>query len=290
MEHITDTDLHQTPVLIVGGGITGLTAALLLLENKVPFILIERHAGTSIHPRARGFDMRSMEIYRRLGLASPIREAGLALSPSWGIHSAASMHQAISKTRRRKKAAVRFPSQLKGLERLSAESPESGARCTQDLSEPVLLDSAISRGADIRMSTELTWFDHDATGITACLRDRKTGQERRVRAVYLIAADGARSGIRDSLAIPVVGPGAMGNLLNIYFEADLGAFVQGREFSLIRIDQPGIKGLLCSINNGDRWVFHLHYDPEMGERPEDFTPERLTQILDRVIGKEPQSG
>lgn len=286
MEPITKQDQQQTSVLIAGGGITGLTAAHLLLKSKVPFILIERHPGTSIHPRARGFDTRSMEIYRHLELAEPIREAGLALAPSWGIHTAASMQEAIGKTKPRNRKGMQFPSQLKGLESISAESPEMGARCTQDLSEPVLLDRAVSRGADIRLFTELSWVEQDSAGVTAGVRDRNTGKEVRIRAAYLIAADGARSMIRDSLALPVLGKGALGNLLNIYFEAELGAFVRGREFSLIRIERPGIRGLLSSINNTDRWVFHLSYDPAKGERPEDFTPERLTQILALVIGVE----
>jgi 2-polyprenyl-6-methoxyphenol hydroxylase-like FAD-dependent oxidoreductase len=285
MEQLTRQD-QQTSVLIAGGGITGLTAAHLLLKSKIPFILIERHPGTSIHPRARGFDTRSMEIYRQLGLAEPIREAGLALAPSWGIHTAASMQEAIGKTRPRKHNGVQFPSQLKGLESISAESPELGARCTQDLSEPVLLDRAVSRGADIRLSTELCWVEQDPDGVTAGIKDRSTGRETRIRAAYLIAADGARSMIREGLALPTLGKGALGNLLNIYFEAELGAFVRGREFSLIRIERPGVRGLLSSINNTDRWVFHLSYDPVKGERPEDYTHERLTQILEEVIGVE----
>ena len=41
---------EETPILIVGGGIVGLSASLLLLHHGVPFILVERHSGTSIHP------------------------------------------------------------------------------------------------------------------------------------------------------------------------------------------------------------------------------------------------
>lgn len=236
MKNAVYTDTFETQVLVVGGGITGLTAAHLLLRSGISFMLIEKHRGTSIHPRARGFDVRSMEIYRQLGLAASIRKAGLALSPSWGIHTSASLAQALHKVKRRKKQAISFPIQMKGLEKLSAQSPESGARCTQDLSEPVLLEAALDRGADIRFATELVWLDQDEAGVTAGVRERETGREYQVRAAYLIAADGARSGIREHSGIPTTGQGSLGNLLNIYFEADLGEFVRGREFSLIRID------------------------------------------------------
>jgi putative polyketide hydroxylase len=66
----------EVPVLIVGGGPIGLTSALLLARQNVPTLLIERHPGTSIHPRARGINIRTMEIFRSLGLEAAIREAG----------------------------------------------------------------------------------------------------------------------------------------------------------------------------------------------------------------------
>src|SRR5437763_2160388 len=75
---------EETPVLIAGGGIVGLSASLLLLHHGIPSILVERHSGTSIHPRARGINGRTAEIYRELGLDEKIREAGKALAPAIG--------------------------------------------------------------------------------------------------------------------------------------------------------------------------------------------------------------
>ena len=58
----------EVPVLIVGGGPVGLTSALLLARQGIQTLLIERHPGTSIHPRARGINIRTMEIFRSVGL------------------------------------------------------------------------------------------------------------------------------------------------------------------------------------------------------------------------------
>jgi len=69
----------EVPVLIVGGGPVGLTSALLLARQGVRSLLIERHPGTSIHPRARGLNIRTMEIFRSLGLEGAIRAAGASL-------------------------------------------------------------------------------------------------------------------------------------------------------------------------------------------------------------------
>ena len=58
----------------------GLSAALLLSRYKIQVLLVERHPGTSIHPRARGLNVRTMEIFRELGLESAVRQAGSLLA------------------------------------------------------------------------------------------------------------------------------------------------------------------------------------------------------------------
>ncbi len=274
------TTTIQTPVLIVGGGVVGLSAALFLLQQGITPLLIERHQGTSIHPRARGFDVRTMELYRSLQLSDTIREAGKALAPAWGIHHSTSIAQALEKAKPGKKKGL---ARLPGMDIITTLSPELGARCTQDLSEPVLLAAARERGAQLEFYTELVDFSQDNEGVTARLRCRDTGDVKTVRAAYMIAADGAKSPVRETLGAITTGRGAIASLLNIYFEADLAAVVKGREFSLTIIKTATHKGFVAAINNSDRWVFHLHYDPTVAA-PEDFTTDKLQAILQEVIG------
>lgn len=278
------SNLPHVPVLIVGGGVTGLSAALFLLQQGVKPLLIEKHQSTSIHPRARGFDTRTMELMRTLGLSETIREAGKSLAPSWGILTGKSLAQALAKKKQRKKEGIKFPSQMKGLEAVAMMSPETGARCTQDLSEPVLLQAVLDRGADVAFHTELLSFSMNEAGTTAVIKDRQTGEQQMINADYMIAADGAGSRIREMLQAKWEGKGSLGHLLNIYFEADLADVVRGREFSILRIDRPRLKGFLSAINNRDRWAFQLHYNPDDGERPEDFTAEKVVSLLQQVIG------
>src|SRR5215203_7364604 len=67
-----------TSILIVGGGLTGLSTALFLAWHGVKPLLVERHADMLIHPRARGFTPRTVELFRQVGLEPAIREAGFA--------------------------------------------------------------------------------------------------------------------------------------------------------------------------------------------------------------------
>src|ERR1700728_3360832 len=61
-----------TSVLVVGGSLVGLSTALFLAWHGVPVVLVERHAGSSPHPRAIGYTTRTLELLRAVGLADRI--------------------------------------------------------------------------------------------------------------------------------------------------------------------------------------------------------------------------
>ena len=65
------------PVLIVGGGPVGLSASILLSAFGIQSLLVERHPGTSIVPKARGINARTMELYHQYDVETVIRAAGL---------------------------------------------------------------------------------------------------------------------------------------------------------------------------------------------------------------------
>ena len=273
------TQIHHVPVLIVGGGIVGLSASLFLSQHSVHSLLVERHAGTSIHPRSRSVNVRTMELYRAHGIGAAIREAGATLAPSMGILTGSSLASVIE-SRRRQDGTREIP-----LARFfTDQSPEKWQRGTQDAIEPLLLAAAKEKGGEVRFHVECLGIEQDGNGVTATLLDRETGKTNVVKAEYCVAADGAESPIRKWLGVKTSGQGTLGHMLNILFHADLKALVEKREFSLCVIDRPEVRGLLTSINNSDRWVFHLSYDPAKGERVEDFPPEKCVELLLLVLG------
>jgi len=70
--------MRDVDVFIVGGGPVGLTASILLSRLSISSLLVERHPGTSLHPKARGINARTMEIFRQCGVEAAVCGAGLA--------------------------------------------------------------------------------------------------------------------------------------------------------------------------------------------------------------------
>lgn len=135
----------QIPVFIVGGGLTGLSAALCLANQNISYLLIERHAGTSIHPRANGMNVRTMEIFRELDIEKEIRAAGEVLGKSNGAIEVKVLAEADLNGLKRI-APNGHPLKTLIGEQVKNISPVTGCACSQDQSEPVLLKKAQQLG------------------------------------------------------------------------------------------------------------------------------------------------
>lgn len=268
-------DTVTTPVLIVGGGLVGLSTSLFLTQHHVPSLLVERHISTSIHPRARGINFRTMELFRELGLEEQLRAAGKDLANNHGMLIVETLAGV-----ERERIAMAEPENSP----MDLISPTDWCVCAQDQSEPVLLAAARQRGGDLRFNTEMISFEQDESGVTAVIADRTTGARQTVRADYLVAADGAASPIRNALGITRSGRGTLRHNISIYFSADLGDLVRGREFVLCQVENSEVQGLFIAINNKDLWLFSLTYDPAHGERPEDFSPECCIDLIRKAVG------
>jgi 2-polyprenyl-6-methoxyphenol hydroxylase-like FAD-dependent oxidoreductase len=219
---------EQVPVVVVGGSLVGLTASVLLGHHGVPHVLLERHRGTAIHPRAASFHQRTLEIFRSVGIQEAVeKEAEREFVQNGAIVAVDSLAG--------KELASFYRSFNEGVEDLS---PVRRLFITQIGLEPVLRKHAAALGADLRYSTEVTELAHDETGVTVTARAREGDDERRIRARYLIAADGAHSFVRKVLGLPMEGRGEFARCATIYFKADVSALLRGRNLSVVYVNQP----------------------------------------------------
>jgi 2-polyprenyl-6-methoxyphenol hydroxylase-like FAD-dependent oxidoreductase len=243
---------QDVPVLIAGGSLVGMTTAMLLGGHGVRSLVVERHAGSAIHPRAAFILQRSMEILRVAGLEEQVREGSYAqFEPDGAIMSV--------ETVAGKELAWHIPKLNEGVRDMS---PSERLFVTQIGLEPLLRGRAEKLGAEPHFGTELVECEQDADGVTSVIRDRASGETSTVRSRYLVAADGPRSSTRERLGIGMSGRGVFSKAITIYFRADVEPLLRGRNLSVIlvmneifagffRIEKPYRSGFLVVHSIGD---------------------------------------
>lgn len=256
---------QSTSVLVVGGGLVGLSAAVFLAWRGVPTVLVERYPGSSPHPRAIGYTPRTLELYRAVGLGPRIPQ----VPPDFRLRRA----RVESLAGRWFEESPWTPETQQTPRRES--SPCTGAALAQDRLEPLLREKASALGADVRLATELVRCEQDEGGVTASLRG-SAGESYTLRAAYLVAADGHRSSIREGLGIGRSGRGPIRTVRSVLFRAPLEEYLRAG-VAQFTIDQPGLKGFLTTYGDG-RWVLMFSDDEER-------TPEVLRALVGQAIGR-----
>lgn len=267
-------------VLIVGGSLVGLTTAALLAAHGVKPLVVERHAGTAIHPRAGHFQIRTIEILRELGLEAEVREkARETYDPDGGIIAVESLAG---------RELARFVPTLN--EGVAGRSPTGRIFIDQDVLEPILRRRAEALGAVLRYRTEMTSFEQDADGVTARIRDLESGAERALRAKYLVAADGNRSRVRKALGIEMHGYGLLSKSVTIYFEADCAPYLQGRNSGVFYVSNRLLRGFFRLNRAGQKGFLAINTVGEDVTRDEavnvsaDMSEARALELLRAAIG------
>jgi 2-polyprenyl-6-methoxyphenol hydroxylase-like FAD-dependent oxidoreductase len=231
MNHMA-AGVEEVPVLIVGGSMVGLSAALFLSHHGVRTLAVERHGGTAIHPRAGHFHLRTLELLRSVGLEQAVRRVSEAqFFPNGGINAVETV------------AGGETDSYIADLNAgVEQFSPSRRLFVAQHALEPLLRARAEEMGARLSYSTLVESVEEDADGVTAILRDLESGADRTVRAQYVVAADGWRSPIRERLGIGMQGYGLLSHSATIYFRADCSKLLEGANQGVIYVFNPRLRG------------------------------------------------
>jgi 2-polyprenyl-6-methoxyphenol hydroxylase-like FAD-dependent oxidoreductase len=251
-----------TKVLIAGAGPVGLTVAMDLAWRGIPVVVLESRApGEPPSVKCNHVSARTMEIFRRLGVAQAVRNTGLPADyPNDVAFRTTTTGLELSR--------IPIPSRT---DRYTATggpdtwwpTPEPPHRINQIFLEPVLFAHATSMpGIQILNHTQLTGFEQNAAGITATAADLDGGEDLTITAAYMIGADGARSMVRRTIGASLSGDPVLEHRQSTYFRApDLLRATPTKPAWANTSLNPRRSANMFAIDGRETWIMHNYMRP-----------------------------
>jgi 2-polyprenyl-6-methoxyphenol hydroxylase-like FAD-dependent oxidoreductase len=274
----------MTQVLIVGGGPVGLVLAIELGRRGVRCLVVEQTDGTVTFPTGESLSTRTMEHFRRMGLARKIRfESGFP--PDY-------------------RRNVRFVTRVMGYQltvfertdnQTAAEaearvSPESAAWCPKFFLDPLLQQAARAEpNIELRFGQTCTQVEQDAHRVTATIEGEN------ITAQYLVGCDGGASTVRRSQGISLEGAYAEGHNLGVFFQSPAllqrNPYGQASQYWLVNKDG---RGPVSTVDGRERWRLSVEYPADQIEQanPEHVVRQALgdPDLPFEVLGVRPWAG
>lgn len=205
-------------VVVVGAGPVGLTLAIDLGGRGVRTLLIEKDPTTKQYPKMDRSNARTMEFYRRLGIADRVRALGYPADASMDVFITTRLCDAPL-------ARLHYPSVAQHRAKIAActdasEPLEPYQLVSQNDLEPLLKEVAESTpNVTVRFGCEMTDFTQDVGGVIASLK-YLDGTQQSIRAAYLVGCDGGKSTVRKNLGIKLEGQGNIRAVRQICFRSE----------------------------------------------------------------------
>jgi 2-polyprenyl-6-methoxyphenol hydroxylase-like FAD-dependent oxidoreductase len=280
----------QTDVLIAGGGPCGLMLAIELGRRGVRCLLLDPKPGTAFNPQANATQARTMEHFRRLGLAQEIRAQGLPSDHPTDIayFTRYSTHEL---------ARLQLPTAAQASEAIKSMSGSWSAaelphRVSQKFVEATLLKHACTwPSAELRYGWALESFNDTGRGIEARIRPVAGGETQTVQARFLVGADGARSAVRQQLGIAWGGATGIkrdfmgGKMFAVYLRAPTfyDVMPHPRAWMYVSVN-PQRRAFMASVDGQSEFAFHAAVHE--GEDADAWTMDDARRIFSEAMGHE----
>jgi 2-polyprenyl-6-methoxyphenol hydroxylase-like FAD-dependent oxidoreductase len=264
------------PVLVVGGGPVGLALAGDLGWRGIRCVLIEQSDGSIYQPRMDLVGVRTMEFCRRWGLV-PAVEA----SPYPRDYAQDNIY--LTSLTGYELGRERFPGI--GQAPPPPQSPQRRERCPQNMFDPILRAFAAAQNSvALRYRTRLVSFTQDSDVVTAVVENDETGAREEILARTIVGCDGARSLVRETLGIAMLGNPVLTYTTNVIFRCPhlLSLHDKGKAYRHIFIGPEGTWSTIVAINGRDEWRFSIIGGAEQRE----YTKPEIEAAIRRAVGRD----
>ncbi len=258
--------MTEQDVLIVGAGPVGLTLALDLAWRGIDVTVVETRARAAPpEPKCNHVAARTMEIFRRLGVADKVRNAGLPADYPHDISYRTSFTGA-------ELTRIEIPCRRDRFTRQDGPdcnwpTPEPPHRINQIFLEPILFEHAAAQGR-IRIVNRTSAEDVriEETSASLALRDLDSGDVRRTSCRYLIGCDGARSIVRKAVGAELTGDAVVQRVQSTFIRAP-GLIDRQRHARAwgTGVINPRRSGMVYAIDGSERWLVHNYMKPGEGD-------------------------
>jgi 2-polyprenyl-6-methoxyphenol hydroxylase-like FAD-dependent oxidoreductase len=239
------------PVLIAGGGPSGLALAIELGWRGIPCLVVEQTDGSVEFPTTNLANTRTVEHLRRWGIADRMRyESGYPTDYPRNY---------LFVTRMDGFEIARFDHPANGAPNArSPFSPEGRLWISKPYFDPVLHKHvATLPEVEVRYLTAFESFTQDGQKIIAKVADVKTGKVESVEADYLIGCDGGRSSIRRALGIQYQGVFSQGQNVALLFRSPLLGKITHGPAVQYQIINAQINGAIAAVDGKELWRLNI---------------------------------
>lgn len=270
---------EETFCLIIGGGPVGLSLALDLGARGVPAILVNENLTTAEHPKCNYSNARTMEHFRRLGIASEVRQAGVDVK----------LPRAVSyRTRYCEHELGRI--ELTFLTTPEWPGPENPHSINQVHLEPILKRITEAQPSiDVRFGKQALDLTFDDDGAVASIEDVVTGMRSMIRARYVAGCDGSRSMVRRKIGAKFAGDD--GSIVRNFVSGCMMAYfirapglheaAQSTPALMTWIVNHDARGYIMSQNGRDCFIVHYQAPPGV-----DWRTLSSEDVLARMLGRQ----
>jgi 2-polyprenyl-6-methoxyphenol hydroxylase-like FAD-dependent oxidoreductase len=255
--------MQHVPVIIAGGGPVGMTLARDLARRGIRTLLVERNPTTTRHPKMDITNARSMELFRRLGLADALRAVAVPEDNNFDVSwiTGLSGHELYR---------FRYPSVTRWrqliLDKNDGSMPgEAPMRVSQVEIEPVLARAVRAEPlVDARWGVAFADLSQDSDGVTVTLVP-DGGTPERVRCAFLVGCDGGTSDVRSSLGIGLEGQASVQQRFMTHFRSEARDVLAPWG---VAWHYQSLRGTLIAQNDRDTWTLQTRW-------PDDVPPSGI---------------